>query len=98
MGYAYDAYLMVMYLVDKRCRTALDRNGLDWRAHNVCPPCTYALDGKPNLKYSLLCAIDGNSSLKLVGEKYRHGTALQDERTQRMDVWVTEKEVNEFKD
>ena len=58
----------------------------------------YTLEGEPNLKYNLLCAIDGNSSLKLVGEKYRHGTALQDERTRRIGCWIFEEDVDDFKD
>lgn len=87
---------MIMYSVDGLCNQALERTQEDWRAKNICPPCTYALEGEKKLRFSILCSMDGNNSLKLVGENYRHGTVLKDERTRRMDVWVGEEEVNKF--
>ena len=53
---------------------------------------------EPNLKYKLLCAIDGNSPLKPVGENCRHGTTLRDQRRQRMDIWVSAEGIDIFKD
>ena len=64
----------------------------------VRPPCMYTLEGEPNLKYKFLCAIDGNSLLKPVGENYRHGTTLQDQRRRRKDIWAPAEEVDIFKD
>lgn len=42
--------------------------------------------------------MDGNQSLKLVDETFRHGSVRQDGRTARTDIWLSRAEVDRFKD
>lgn len=95
---AYDAYLEMMYRVDERCDAALGRNIINWRMKNVCPPCTYVLEGEDELRFSLIASIDGNSSLKLVGDEVRAGRFYLDDRRARTDMWVSRDDVNIFND
>ncbi len=93
---AFDVYLDIMYKIQEQCNKALQRDTENWRMKNVCPPCTYKLEGEPNLGFSILCSIDGNSSLKLVGDEVRAGSFLKDERVGRTDLFLSREEVDEF--
>ena len=42
--------------------------------------------------------MDGNQSLKLVDETFRHGSMRLDGRTARTDIWLSRSEVDRFKD
>ena len=42
------------------------RDTLDWRLQNACPACTYKLEDKEKLKFSMLYTINGNNSLKRI--------------------------------
>ncbi|KAJ7720635.1 hypothetical protein B0H16DRAFT_1666433 [Mycena metata] len=46
-------------------RSTLGR-GEKWRQENVCPACTYKLEGEPDLIFSILWTMDGNESLRRV--------------------------------
>lgn len=63
---------------------------------NVCAPCTYKLENEDKLRFNIIVSIDGNSSLKLVGEEVRAGQFLRDERTGRTDMWISKEEVDIF--
>lgn len=63
---SYDLYLRVRAGVEERVQIALKRNTPDWRLRNVCPPCTYELEGEPKLKFRMLYTVDGNDSLKRI--------------------------------
>ncbi len=78
--------------------SALGRNTPNWRLRNVCPPCMYTLVGELELPLSLLCEMDGNSSLKLIDSAIRSGTPRTDERMFRSNIWITAEEVDRFKD
>jgi len=52
--------------VDTLVQTALKRDAPDWRLRNVCPACTYKLEGESPLKFNMLFTMDGNSSLKRI--------------------------------
>lgn len=65
---------------------------------NACTPCLYKLSNEPTLKYSLLVTMDGNQSLKLVDETFRHGSLREDGRAARTDIWLSRAEVDRFKD
>lgn len=95
---AYDAYLEIVYSAQQRCDVVLGRTTPDWRMKNVCAPCTYKLENEDELKFNIIVSIDGNSSLKLVGEEVRAGQFVKDERTGRTDMWLTKEQVDEFKD
>ena len=45
---------------------ALKRDSPDWKLRNVCPSCSYVLEGEPKLKFSMLYAVDGGNSLELI--------------------------------
>src|ERR1700723_3559409 len=76
---AYDVYLSILHQVDERADLSLGHTGLRWRMRNICPPCLYKLEAEPPLKYSILCTMDGNSSLKHVANDYRSGSVRKDE-------------------
>ncbi|KAF6751976.1 hypothetical protein DFP72DRAFT_1033987 [Ephemerocybe angulata] len=61
----YDLYLRLRDEVELRVTNALDRTGL-WRVKNVCPACTYKLEGEDTLLFSILVTMDGNDSLKRI--------------------------------
>lgn len=63
---SYDLYLRIRAGVDERVQIALKRNTPDWRLQNVCPPCTYELEGEPKLEFRMLYTVDGNDSLKRI--------------------------------
>ncbi|KAJ6569307.1 hypothetical protein B0H19DRAFT_881742, partial [Mycena capillaripes] len=60
---AFDAYLVVCAVVDKRVQVALGRDTKDWRLKNACPPCMYKIEGKPTLDLPFLLTVDENNSL-----------------------------------
>lgn len=95
---AYDVYLEILYRVQDRCAGVLGRNDKFWRMKNACAPCTYELEGEPPLRFKMIVSIDGNSSLKLVGDEVRSGRFLPDDRTARTDMWVSREDVDSFKD
>lgn len=65
---------------------------------NICPPCFYRLEVKPPLKFSFLCTMDGNSSLKHVANDYQFGVVQQDEQACGEDMVFLPSEVDRFKD
>ncbi|KAF8881743.1 hypothetical protein BD779DRAFT_1445242 [Infundibulicybe gibba] len=94
---AFDTYLEILHQVDIRVATAMKRDD-NWRKKNACAPCLYKVRDEPALKFSLLAAMDGNSSLKLVDSAFRPGARRADDRTQRCNFWATPEEVDLFKD
>ena len=95
---AFDVYLSILSEVDQRINTRLGHVGPDWRMKTVCPPCFYQLEGEPQLKFSLLCTMDGNSSLKHVADDYRFGVVQRDERTCGGSMVLPPAMVDRFKD
>ncbi|TEB39060.1 hypothetical protein FA13DRAFT_1619949 [Coprinellus micaceus] len=67
----FDIFLKIKHSVDERVAESLGRSTPNWRVLNSCPPCTYELEGEPNLNYRILCCIDGNSSTKRVDTGFR---------------------------
>ncbi|KAJ7226507.1 hypothetical protein B0H12DRAFT_1205258 [Mycena haematopus] len=72
---AFDAYLAIRALVDKRVQAALGRDAPNWRLKNACPCCLYKLEGEPCLKIPFMCTFDGNNSLS----RYEKREKLEDE-------------------
>lgn len=58
----------------------------------------YKLEDEPQLKYSMLVAMDGNQSLKLVDDAFRAGKPLRDDRVGCSENWLTPAEVDRWKD
>jgi hypothetical protein len=58
----------------------------------------YKLEDEPLLKFSMLVAVDGNSSLKHVDSALKKGEDRLDDRTITSDIWLTPEQVDVFKD
>ena len=58
----------------------------------------YKTTGEPPLKYSMLAAMDGNNSLKLVDSTLLTGTRRQDDRMSSSSRWIKPEAVDLFKD
>ena len=95
---SFDMYLSILNVVDQRVRAFLGHVGPDWRMKNICPPCFYQLEGETPLKFSFLCTMDGNSSLKHVADDYRFGIVQQDEQSCGQDMVLPASTVDQFKD
>ncbi|PSS29560.1 hypothetical protein PHLCEN_2v2951 [Hermanssonia centrifuga] len=65
---AFDVYLQIIQLVDKRILSALGHDSENWCVLNACPPCGYELDNEPPLVFSRMYAMDGNNSLKCIAK------------------------------
>ena len=94
---AYDGYLEILRAVDQAVTHALGRTD-SWETQNVCPPCLYKIENEPPLKFSLLAAMDGNNSLKLVDSAFCAGSARTDTRSSASQRWISPGEVDTFKD
>jgi len=58
----------------------------------------YKVENEPSQRFSMLLSMDGNQSLKLVGNEFRSGSIRWDDRSARSPRWLTPEEVNVFKD
>jgi hypothetical protein len=85
-------------VVDLRAQKILGRDTSNWQSRNRCPPCMYKLTDEPQLLYSMLLTMDGNQSLKLVDYMFRSGSQRSDDRTINDPRWLTQEEVDVFKD
>src|SRR5271168_3225674 len=63
---AFDLYLSIRTLADRKVQVALNHDSPDWRLSNACPSCNYVLEGEPKLKFSMLYTADGNDSMKRI--------------------------------
>lgn len=95
---AYDVYLELERHIETRLQTVLGHDTPNWRMLNSCPACQYKVVGEPPLKYSVLCALDGNNSAKLVDPAIRRGNERFDPRCGLSSIWLTESYVDQFKD
>ena len=58
----------------------------------------YELNDEEPLTHHILTTMDGNNSLKLVNDSFRHGTHQADTCTGRLQKWLSPEYVNLFKD
>lgn len=58
----------------------------------------YKLTDEPPLKFSMLVAMDGNNSLKLVDSTFRSGSSRMDDRISTSSRWIKPEDVDRFKD
>ncbi|RDB30732.1 hypothetical protein Hypma_005887 [Hypsizygus marmoreus] len=63
---AFDIYLNLRRIVDRRVSQFLGRDTPNYRVLNACPPCCYELEGEPELCYRHMWVMDGNNSLKRI--------------------------------
>jgi hypothetical protein len=94
---SFDCYLQILHKVDNQTQVSLDRDG-DWNMRHVCLPCMYKTADEPPLKYSMLVAMDGNNSLKLVDNTFCAGTPHPDDHTSSVPRWIQSEDVDRFKD
>ncbi|KAI6011943.1 hypothetical protein BKA83DRAFT_4466620 [Pisolithus microcarpus] len=66
---ALDVYLQIHLAVTDLVLQALHHDTPDWRLKNTCPTHTYTLKDKPDLKFKMLFAMDGNDSLKCISRE-----------------------------
>lgn len=97
LGDAFDVYLAILRIVDKRVKHALKHDTPDWRVRNACPPCTYRLEGEPSRAFNRIVAFDGNNSMKRL---YQVGAArVRDMRAfTDTDYLLPPEYVDKFKD
>jgi hypothetical protein len=95
---AYDIYLEIVYLIDKKLKSALGRDTPNWHLVNCCPACFYQLLDEPELLFAFLCEMDANNSLRRTNAFVRQQIDRQDTRTTRSDLWISPEEVDRFGD
>ncbi|TEB36285.1 hypothetical protein FA13DRAFT_1903597 [Coprinellus micaceus] len=66
---AFDVFVSITVVIEKRVDAVLKHDTENWRVCNTCPACFYELEGEPSLCYRVLCAVDGNTSLKRLIDK-----------------------------
>ncbi|KXN91215.1 hypothetical protein AN958_02171 [Leucoagaricus sp. SymC.cos] len=95
---SYDLYLSIKNSVQSCVMSALNQGG-NWHLCHACPACTYKLEGKPDLIFEMLIAMDGNNSLKQVlcwettfdreGNAIHNNIEIQDERDISEDYYLS---------
>ncbi|KIL54726.1 hypothetical protein M378DRAFT_92011, partial [Amanita muscaria Koide BX008] len=95
---AYDCYLEMMYDIDCHVNMMIGRSLSTSLKTTLCPPCLHVTKQEPSLTYSVLVAMDGNNSLKLVDSMFRGGSPRKDERDALSLRWINPDEVDRFKD
>ncbi|KAJ6538646.1 hypothetical protein DFH09DRAFT_1249621 [Mycena vulgaris] len=78
---AFDVYLAIRAIVDRRVQVALGRDTPDWCLKNACPCCLYKVEGEVPLEIPLLATFDGNNSLSRFHRRER--VVVDDEGTTR---------------
>ncbi|KAF7337160.1 hypothetical protein MVEN_02154000 [Mycena venus] len=68
---AFDVYLVIQAVVDKRVQVVLGRDAPDWHLKNTCSCCLYKLEGEPCLKIPFMGTFDGNNSLSRYDRRER---------------------------
>jgi hypothetical protein len=66
---AFDLYLSIQNAIDQLVQASLGRDDVDYRIKHSCPSCTYTLEDKAKLKFSMLYTTDGNDSMKRIIER-----------------------------
>ncbi|KAH8108317.1 hypothetical protein DFH11DRAFT_1517134 [Phellopilus nigrolimitatus] len=100
---AFDVYLEIINLIKFDLDNAMFKSSFSQIEHD-CPACAYRTQDEAELKFSLLCCMDGNSSLKRLyrtrndGDDVHTGIEVPDERTRASHLFVEAAEVDEFKD
>ncbi|EJD46305.1 hypothetical protein AURDEDRAFT_124089 [Auricularia subglabra TFB-10046 SS5] len=61
---AFDQYVAIKREVQRTVDSALGRDTPNWRAINACAPCSYKLEGEPELLIPSFVAMDGGQSMK----------------------------------
>ncbi|THU78591.1 hypothetical protein K435DRAFT_824088 [Dendrothele bispora CBS 962.96] len=103
----FDLYLNILSKVKFRVHKALERTDLHWRLKNTCPACEYRLEDEVKLKFSMMCCMDGNDSLKRLERRYdginedgevKAGPSNErlDERIGGHDYFLSNEEVDKF--
>ncbi|KAJ7781733.1 hypothetical protein DFH07DRAFT_728833 [Mycena maculata] len=105
---AFDVYLAIRAVIDKRVQVALGRDTPNWRLKNACPACLYKLEGEPRLYIPFMYTMDGNNSLSRYEicekeEVHEDGTTsagalkeLRDDRVVPGDYYLPREEVNKW--
>ena len=87
-----------MYAIDCRVDSALGRSLMTPPETTICPPCLYRTKQEPMLTHSILVAMDGNNSLKLVDNMFHSGKPWKDEHDALSSRWIDPEHIDRFKD
>ncbi|KAL6298830.1 hypothetical protein BKA93DRAFT_833746 [Sparassis latifolia] len=94
---AFDIYLSIHRVIDKRVQAELGRGTPDWRVLNACPACCYELEDEPDLKIGRMYCFDGNNSLKRLAKVAERNVG--DTRCfEDSDYFLSQDFVNQFAD
>jgi hypothetical protein len=88
---AYDCFLAIRRFVSNKINWALGRTEGQARLLRACPACFYKLAREPSIKYSFLCAVDGNMSLK----RFKNSGTVSNERLES-SYFIPRDEVEKF--
>lgn len=98
LSVTFDIYLDIIHYVEQQIQKALKRDTPDWWLHNEYPACFYHLKDELLLTFDWLVSIDGNNSLKQWNTFLYGIKPLEDSRTLWSTYWLSEEDVNKFKD
>ncbi|KAG6809418.1 hypothetical protein H0H92_000329 [Tricholoma furcatifolium] len=90
----FDVYLDLRRRVDAQVATFLGRDGADYRVLHACPPCSYKIQGEPELRYERMIVLDGNNSLKRI--KAIGNRQISDKRTFESDYFLPAEFVDQY--
>ncbi|KAL6307294.1 hypothetical protein BKA93DRAFT_815978 [Sparassis latifolia] len=94
---AFDIYLSIHRVIDKRVQAELGRGTPDWHVLNACPACCYELEDEPDLKIRRMYCFDGNNSLKRLAKVSERNVG--DTRCfEDSDYFLSQDFVNQFAD
>jgi hypothetical protein len=91
-------YLEIQRRLDLKIDVALGHDSPNWHILNCCPACFYQLDDEPECKFCCFLSMDGNNSLKRLGEAVSKQKTRLDSRSIKSDCWLMPDEVDVFKD
>lgn len=104
---AFDAYAEIRHRIDERIDELVFPD-IQARYHDVCPCCTFKQTNSEDFRFSMLCCIDGNESLKRhtrvrqrvdeFGVVSEHNTERHDGRSRASFLFIEADEVNQFAD
>ncbi|OCH87603.1 hypothetical protein OBBRIDRAFT_690665, partial [Obba rivulosa] len=92
---AFDIYLSIHRIIDRRVQQELGRASNNWRVLNACPACCYELVDEPHLTFSRMICIDGNNSLKRMA-KVGNRDIGDTRQFMESDYYLSEDFVNQY--
>jgi hypothetical protein len=83
---AFDLYNEILRQVKTHIMRSLGRDTPAWRMKNACPACQYRLKDEPQLRFSMLLAMDGNNSAKRIPRRKAADDGVTLQSNERIDT------------